>query len=188
MFCGKCGTKIEEGASFCHNCGTAVERIRTADINNNVIRLLRDKIKKTANLSLIGLIMCVISILAIRLFIAIVVSEEAGGLNSYDAQELYIFLLVFQSLYFIINGVSFIALLKIYKSLHNISDRLEINGDISTVQPYLSNKLNISLIKILRVINVVPFITIFTIPLSIAQVLAFSSAIDLKRFYESDLI
>lgn len=102
MFCGKCGAKVEDGASFCHNCGMAVERIRTASINNNVLRLLRDKIKKTEKLSLVGLIMCVMSILAIRFFIAMVVSEEVGDLNRYDAQELYIFLFVFQTLYFII--------------------------------------------------------------------------------------
>ena len=30
MFCGNCGTKVEDGASFCHQCGTSVTGVTNA--------------------------------------------------------------------------------------------------------------------------------------------------------------
>ena len=38
MFCGKCGTKINEGDSFCTNCGANIE---IANENDNPLSLLR---------------------------------------------------------------------------------------------------------------------------------------------------
>lgn len=51
MFCGKCGTKIKDGDSFCTNCGAPVDDVNTKNNNNEFDIDFGDNESNATNLS-----------------------------------------------------------------------------------------------------------------------------------------
>ena len=88
MFCGKCGTKNEEGAKFCESCGNKLEQeekekpTKKAKKNKND---LKDKVKKIPKKVKIGIGVAILLIVATIIALTILLSNPVKKVEDYLA-------------------------------------------------------------------------------------------------------